>query len=138
MEGVVPGSDRVLRSSESSQEIMSSWLNIDSDRRASDYSYDRRQSEARPELDTDYDTSNTNVGGAGGYDVDVKSVLLEIRTEVRRTNQKFDRLERTVNDLKDNYDTLKNEHDNLKINNDKLQGENEELRKKDGYFKYKS
>ena len=130
MEGVVPGSDRVLRSSESSQEIMSSWLNIDSDRRASDYSYDRRQSEARPELDTDYDTSNTNVGGAGGYDVDVKSVLLEIRTEVRRTNQKFDRLERTVNDLKDNYDTLKNEHDNLKINNDKLQGENEELRKK--------
>ena len=55
-----------MRSSESSQEIMSSWLNTDSDRRASDYSYDRRQSGARPEIDTDYDTSNTNVGG---YDV---------------------------------------------------------------------
>lgn len=75
---------------------------------------------------------NPNTGGAGELDVDidVKSVLLDIRSEVRKNNQKFDRLERTVNDLKYNHDHLKIDHENLKLNHDNLKVENEELSKK--------
>ena len=75
---------------------MSCWLNIDSDRRASEYSYDRRQSEARPELDTDYDTSNTNL------------------------KDNYDTLKNEHDNLKINNDKLQGENEELRKKMDAL------------------
>ena len=113
-----PISDRVLRSADSSQNVMSSWLN--SDRRSSGYGYNP-QSETRSESSGLYDDDNG--------DVDIKTVLLEIRREVRKTNTKFDSLEQQVTDLKTGHENLKLEHDELKTSNENLKTENETLSK---------
>ena len=97
---------------------MSSWLNID--RRSSGYGYNP-QSETRSESSGLYDDDNG--------DVDIKTVLLEIRREVRKTNTKFDSLEQQVTDLKTGHENLKLEHDELKTSHENLKTENETLSK---------
>ena len=118
----VPGSDRVLRSSESSQNMMNAWLGRD--RQSSGATYDF-QNESR---DMSSSFSGPNDGEEG--EIDLKTILLDIRREVRKTNQKFDSLETEVNNLKTNHENLKSDHEELKTSHENLQRVNEALSQK--------
>ena len=122
-----PASDRVLRSADASQNVMNAWLN--SDRRSSDFGYNTQSgSEQNRGLGSPFSTGLYDDVGDG--DIDIKTVLLDIRREVRMTNSKFDNLERQVRDLKTDHEQLKTEHDDLKSSHENLKTENETLTKK--------
>ena len=108
-------SDRVLRSSDSNSGMLSSWLN--NDRR----NVHESNSAIRPEDDmVRSPSSGAFMGGMSDYERDIKSVLYEIRKDVKstrsdiqETNRKFDRLEESVNDLRNSHEDLKQENNQL-------------------------
>lgn len=127
-EGTIPGSDRVLRSSEASQNVMSSWLNRD---RQSTGGTHNSQSEAHAEPSRDLSSSFSGLFYDDDDDeADIKTVLLDIRREVRKTNHKFDSLECKVNNLKVSHDSLVVDHEELQKNHDELKSENQALSEK--------
>ena len=117
-----PGTDRVLRSSESSQNVMNAWLG-------------RNRQSSGPTYESHNESKDMSSSFSGLYDdddgdVDLKTVLLDIRREVRKTNQKFDSLELEVKNLKTNHENLKLDHEELKLNHTNLQREHETLNRK--------
>ena len=65
-------------------------------------------------------SSGAFMGGMSDYERDIKSVLYEIRKDVKstrsdiqETNRKFDRLEESVNDLRNSHKDLKQENNQL-------------------------
>ena len=62
------------------------------------------------QLDTEGDTINVNVA----------SILLEIRSDVKKMNKKFDSLEHSVNSLKDENKAIRKENEELKSSVTKL------------------
>ena len=113
------GSDRVLRSADTNTGMMSAWLN--NERRIT---HDPNTASAIQSEDTITRSpgSSSFLGSAmSDYERDIKTVLYEIRQDVKstrsdiqETNRKFDRLEQSVNDLRNSHDDLKNE--NIQLN----------------------
>ena len=100
------GSDRVLRSSESNTGMRSSWLISDC-----------KLSNGAARMHSESDMARSRPGsslftaGMSDYELDNKSVLYEIRevvkstrSDIQETNQKFDRLEQCVNDLRSSHE----------------------------------
>ncbi|MES9883365.1 MAG: hypothetical protein ABW185_21070 [Sedimenticola sp.] len=91
-------SDRELRSSQSGQHMMNAWLsnsnnpNTAAQAQASELSF--------PDMDPEQDP----------HDIDIKKVILEISRDVKKTNQKFDNLESSINELKTEQNRLKTEN----------------------------